>query len=161
VKLLVRRPDLLALRNQAFVYTGDTMDTYVTGYTEDEWCLSHDSYTSLVDVFDARRLADLLDRPEWVGGADAVELEAEMVVSRRCLACGWEDSTMGPLGLLGEGDGECPECETELTISAARTFEPADSVMQTPLAELRLFNNDVVTIRSSNQRHHYVLRSAR
>jgi molybdopterin/thiamine biosynthesis adenylyltransferase len=160
VKLLVGRPDLLALRNQAFVYTGDTMDTYVTGYTEDEWCLSHDVYAPLVEVSDVHRLADLLDRPEWTAGADSVELEAELVVSRRCLGCSWQDLTMGPLGLLGRGDGECPECQTELTISAARTFEPTDPVLQRPLAELRLFSNDVVTIRNSRQRHHYMLGSA-
>jgi adenylyltransferase/sulfurtransferase len=159
VKVLVGRPDLLALRNQAFVYTGDTMDTYVTGYSEDEWCLSHDTYAELVDAREIRSLSELLARPEWSAGAVAVELESELVLGRRCLGCDWHESTVTPLALLGEGDGECPKCTTQLTIDVARSFEPIDPLLVRDIAELKLIPDDVVTVRSSTDRRHYLIGS--
>ena len=160
VKLLVGRPDLLALRNQAYVYTGDTLDSYVTGYTEDDWCLSHDRYEHLETRSGVSCLADLVDEASThLGDPDAVDLESELILARRCNQCGWTDTTIRPLPALGRGDGECPRCRAVLTFEAARSLKPDDPVLTRPLGELRLADLDVVTVRAGTQRRHYILRS--
>ena len=65
VKLLVGRRDLLALRNQAWMYTGDTLDSYVTSYDEDEWCMSHDQYAEIIRH--TTRIVSLADLVHHVG----------------------------------------------------------------------------------------------
>jgi len=156
VKIIVGRADLLGLRNQAFIYTGDTLDSYVTGYQENEWCMSHEQYQGL-EVIDApARIADLFDRPEWSNDVEAVEFENELILGRRCLACGWQNLETIPLALLQRGDGQCPECNEVLTLDAQRTFSPDEPLLKQPLTELHLIDNDVVTVRGANQRAHYV-----
>ena len=163
VKLLVGRRDLLALRNQAFIYTGDTLDSYVTDYTEDEWCLSHDRYEAL-EPWDPRADATLAalvaSHSDLIGDVEAVELEAEMVLARNCGGCGWRDETIRPIPSLGRGDGECPKCRGQLSIEAAKSFKPEDPVLGLPLSAIHLPDLDVVTIRSERARRHFVLRGA-
>lgn len=163
VKILVGRRDLLALRNQAFHYTGDTLDSYVTEYTEDEWCLSHDSYTSLEEWTPAGSgsLAALVaSAGDTLGELEAVELEAEMVLARRCGECGWRDEPLRPIATMGRGDGECPECREMLSLEAGKSFKPDDPLLHLPLSALHLPDLDVVTIRSQQGRRHFIIQGA-
>jgi molybdopterin/thiamine biosynthesis adenylyltransferase len=159
VKFLVDRRDLLALQNEAWVFTGDTMDSYKTGYTEDEWCASHDRYEELKlwEPAAGQSLADLIDN-EQLSALDAVEFEDDMVLSRKCSACGWSDENIRPIHTLGRGDGECPKCETQLSLEAGRSFLPTDSICQQPVHDLGIPESDVVTLRTGSQRNHYILR---
>lgn len=162
VKLLVGRRDLLALRNEAWVFTGDTLDSYTTGYTEDEWCPSHDRYGELQEWSPGpdSTLADLaVEGDRALGAADAIDLEPELVTGRRCGQCGWSDDAIRPLHDLGRGDGECPDCQSQLTLEAGRSFKRDDPVAQVPLTDLNLPIDDVVTIRRGMERLHYIIRS--
>lgn len=160
VKLLVGRPDLLALRNQAFMYTGDTLDTYITAYDEDEYCLSHDRYDD-VQIWRPKPgscLLDLVLHANASGvGVISVDLEQELVLGRRCSACGWADSRIRPMTSMGRGDGQCPSCDQLLTLEAGQSFTLDHPVVGTPLAELGLPARDIVTIRGANERRHYTV----
>lgn len=164
VKLLVGRRDLLALRNEAWVYTGDTLDAYTTGYSEDEWCPSHDRYDTLTEwVPDAdATLTDLVaEGTAQLGGVDAIDLEPELVTGRRCLECGWSEDVIRPLPTLSRGDGECPRCQNTLTLQAGRSFKADDPITATPIGDLHLPVDDVVTLRRGTDRLHYVVRNSR
>lgn len=163
VKLLVDRRDLLALRNQAFIYTGDTLDSYLTDYTEDEWCLSHDRYAKL-EVWspqaDATMATLVSTQGDSLGDLEAVELEAELVLARHCGECGWGDDTIRPIPAMGRGDGECPHCRGLLSIEAAKSFKPVDPVLRLPWSAFHLPDLDVVTLRSERGRRHFVIQGA-
>ena len=163
VKLLVGRRDLLALRNQAFIYTGDTLDSYLTDYTEDQWCLSHDRYGPLEPWPQEAggALAGLVAAAgDSLGELQAVELEAEMLLARHCGGCGWSDGTIRPIPSLGRGDGECPDCRGMLSIEAAKSFKPDDPLLALPLPAIHLPDLEVVTLRSEQGRRHFVTRGA-
>lgn len=160
VKILVGRADLLALRNQAFMFTGDTLDTYVTSYDEDEYCLSHDRYEDLENWHPdpGTGLADLVGAAVSNGQAmQMVDLEQELVLSRRCSSCGWVDSTIRPTSHLGRGDGQCPDCDQVLTLEAGQSFTIDHPAMTMPVADLGLPHRDIVTIRSAETRRHFIL----
>lgn len=160
VKLLVGRRDLLALRNQALMFTGDTLDSYVTTYDEDPWCMSHDRYEEILPTpAGAEALVDLV-RTADLGHGAAVDLERELVTGRRCMSCGWNDTTIRPLTSLGRGDGECPRCRSILTVEAGQSFPADHPVVTGPLAALGLPPHDVLTVRSAAGRRHFLLEEA-
>jgi hypothetical protein len=160
VKLLVGREDLLALRNEAYIYTGDTLDSYKSGYTEDEWCPTHDHYENIQEWVpqDGQTLRDLLDLTD-VNDVSAIDFEPEMVLTRRCLSCDWADTTITPLTALGAGDGKCPDCRETLSLDVGRSFKVDDPIVDLPVTELGLPTDDIITLRSQLDRYHYTLRS--
>jgi hypothetical protein len=95
-----------------------------------------------------------------MGSDVAVDLEQELVTERRCMACGWSDATIRPMTALGRGDGECPDCQSILTVQAGQSFAVAHPVAAVTLRELGLPARDVVTIRSATGRRHYLLKES-
>jgi molybdopterin/thiamine biosynthesis adenylyltransferase len=161
VKLIVGRADLLALRNSALMYVGETLETYKVTYAEDELCLSHDRYedlipfavtaeTSLTDVVIAGRL-------RLGGHVDAVELEDDLIVEARCGSCGHHAPVLRSLRSLSAGDGLCPACGEELTLDARRVFDPTDDILAARLLDLHLADRDVITVRAGDRRTHFAL----
>lgn len=161
-KLLVGRADLLALRNQAFVYTGDTLEAYVTGYTEDEWCPSHDRYETIrpLPLPRSATLAELAALvAEEIGPVDALDFEGEMVIERRCASCRWSDAEARPLSTFDTGGGRCPGCGEVLTLSAGTSFTPQERISRLAIADLHLPDDDIVTVRSATNRQHFCIGS--
>lgn len=156
VKVLVGRPDLLALGGSGWTFTGDTLDAYVIRYTEDELCASHDCYDELRPwPGDARTLADLVRAEQpLLGCIDAVELEHDLIRGAACRTCGHQHAVERPLWRLAGGDGACPSCGEELTLDAARALLPEDDLLTRTPAELGLSVHDVVTLRRGMQRIH-------
>ncbi len=159
IKILCGREDLVALNNRALVITGETLETYIVSYTEDESCLAHDTYDSLgVCVYDDNEtLADLVLRAE--GGTErrhaVAELEDDIVRSAVCNECGYVDAKPRRVALLGAGDALCPECRLPLRFELGRAFTLAEAASLV-LSEDVLPNQGVVTVRSDASRHHYV-----
>lgn len=156
VKVLVGRPDLLALGGSGWTFTGETLDSYVVRYTEDELCPSHDRYDALRPwPAGARTLADLVDLGrDALGGLDAIELEQDLVRAATCHACGDRRAVERPLWRLASGDGACVGCGGELTLHASRSLLPDDELLSRTPAELGLAVHDVVTLRRGMQRIH-------
>jgi len=160
VKLLVGRDDLLALRNSAWMFTGETLETYHVMYVEDEWCAAHDRYEELhpYRVADGPRLSDVVDAARTqLGGADALVLEDDLVLAVRCHDCGYRRDVVRSRGSLRPGDGECPRCGQVLTIEASSAFAADDSRLETRIGDLGFPLRDVITVRSGNERFHVVL----
>jgi len=164
VKLLVGRSDLLALRNSALMFVGETLDTYQVTYTEDEFCPSHDRYEDLIPfpVTAETSLAEVVTAGHIrLGGhLDAVELEDDLIVASRCGSCGQHAPVLRSLRSLRPGDGLCPACGEELTLDARRVLEPTDKILDARLLDLHLADRDVITVRVGSRRAHFALSPA-
>jgi len=164
VKLIVGRGDLLALRNSALMYIGETLETYRVTYAEDEFCPSHDRYEDLLPfaVTAETSLADVVTAGHVRLGEhlDAVELEDDLIVASRCGSCGHNAPVLRSLRSLRPGDGLCPACGEELTLDARRVLDPTDKVLAARLLDLHLADRDVITVRAGNRRAHFALSPA-
>jgi molybdopterin/thiamine biosynthesis adenylyltransferase len=160
IKLLVRRSDLLALRNSALMYVGETLDTYHVEYEEDPYCPSHDSYASIEDltITPATTMSDLLD----LGGdrlgraAEAIEFEDDFVLATRCPQCQARRVVNRMRASLDVGAGRC-RCGSQLSLDVVRSVAPDDELLALPLADLGLPRVDVVTVRRGTSRVHFAV----
>ena len=164
VKILVGRPDLLALRNEALMFNGDTLETYKIGYTEDEFCLAHDRYGRLepFDVVGSTTMRDLLKAAEpLLGEAEALDLEDDLILTSRCPSCDISAAIGRPLASLSPGSGSCARCGSALSMDARRSLDPLEETVNVPLASLGLPADEVITVRRGTDRIHYRLRETR
>lgn len=163
IKLLVGRDDLLALRNRAFVFAGETLETYQVDYGEDPECLAHDRYGDLDPVAyrDDTTLADLFARVASGNGAVRVaDFEHDLIVSGECVAC---DVTRPIARLASAVDAtavRCPDCGEMFGFTTAMSVASDDELCAVPLRHLGVADHDVVTVRSADARRHLVLEPA-
>lgn len=156
VKLLVGRDDLLALHNEAWVFVGETLDSYRIAYEEDEYCLSHDRAEDLRDLRGqpVRTLAEVC-KAVFVDRDDAVvDLYDDLIADARCSACGPVAWVPRIRHALPPGSGECPECGNPLTLTATTSIEASDPIARVALEDLGMAENDLVAVRAGTQRVH-------
>lgn len=146
---------------RGFAFNGMTHDSYAVTYPRREDCLSHDTY----ETADAERVTDTLTFAEILeagsgrlpGDEEAViELEHDIVLEGVCPACGRADPIRRPLTALHASDGRCPDCGEERRLDAVHTLETPEQLALTP-ADVRLPQNDVITVRSEDGRVHVLV----
>jgi adenylyltransferase/sulfurtransferase len=157
IKILVGRNDLVALSGKGWVFTGDSMDSYVTTYREDEFCLDHDSYDDIRGPFVASTLAGLakeagVDLSEVV----SIDFEEDVISFQGCLQCGGSPVTK-VRSAHRLGAGICPHCDTELSGSTTTTLTPTDELMLMQLSDYEFGTLDLVTFRMADSRLHTLL----
>lgn len=153
IKFLVGRHDLLSLLGRCWSYTGDLTESYTVAYREDEWCSAHDRYAE-VERSSATSAAQLLE--EVNTSADAVDFEEDLITIDGCSSCGGEGETSARSG-LSEGAGICDGCGAHLVGGQSTSLHPTDPRLQRPFASLGLPALDVVTVRSGDDRRHFVV----
>lgn len=141
-------------------YNGLTHDSYVVSYPRREGCLSHDTYDlSAATIADpGATLGELLaDARDRLGDA-VLDLEREIVTHMECARCAVDEPLFRPIDGLSVGAALCPACGAERRLRLAHSVarEDAQLLALTP-AELGLPSFDVVTGRSGEDRHHYLL----
>ena len=161
IKLLVGNSQLLSLLGKCWVFTGDSMSTYVTGYQEDPFCLAHDSYENLY-VFPGGTLAELVDKASLEQGFEpyALDFEEELVAISECRNCGSKAGTKTRFrSALELGDGRCAECEAALPTEIWSSIEVDHPVLQHNISSLGFGMADIVSVRSrTSERIHYIVR---
>ena len=158
IKFLVGNLEALSLVGKCWVFTGDTMDSYVTRYAEDEYCLAHDYYESVVDLPSARTLQDLIDQsgPENGAWEAAIDFEEDVISLLPCKTCGG-DFEIKVRSAFKLGEGQCAGCGNE------RIGEMYTSVLQSEVDTNRTFvefglgKSEIITIRSGEARQHFVV----
>jgi adenylyltransferase/sulfurtransferase len=150
VKFLVGATDQLALIGKCWVYTGDSMESYVVAYREDEWCLDHDSYGELVLTV-AKTPQELLSLVE---NCEAVDFEEDVITFSACPECGGSSITK-MRSALSEGSGRCSNCMKELPGEISTSLLPSDERLSLSFIDLGICADDVVTLRSGEERTHF------
>jgi molybdopterin/thiamine biosynthesis adenylyltransferase len=160
IKYLVGEIEMMSLIGKCWVYTGDTMDTYVTRYSEDEYCLAHDKYEQLHDGQNKTRPVDLLTLMGMTGLADvAFDFEEDLVRLLPCEKCGGGEVTR-TRSAFKLGGGQCDTCGSELVGDISTSLEATDSRLELTFAELGLGQSDIVTLRSASTRFHVRVKGA-
>lgn len=159
IKYLVGREDMLSLVGKAWMYTGDSMDTYITAYPEDEWCLAHDRYEELLVVDSASTLQDLVDFTEAKTGskAHALDFEEDLIHLKGCPNCDGDEKTL-VRSSIGLGEGLCANCGETLADDFCTTLDPADPRVASSLASFRFPLEEVISVRTESERLHFLVK---
>jgi molybdopterin/thiamine biosynthesis adenylyltransferase len=170
VKMLTGRSDLLALRGQGMFFVGDTLESYVVDFGQDEFCLAHDRYGPLrpTPATPDLTLFGLLEQlpaavVDDLGGLDAVDLEFDLILSAICPACAQVRLLRRRAAGLRPGDGQCSSCGAVCRLDSRASLSPEADVelMHRSLADLDLGDRDVVTLRGPAGRVHLDLLMSR
>jgi adenylyltransferase/sulfurtransferase len=158
IKLIVGRVDLLALVGKCWQYIGDSMDTYVTRYREDEYCLAHDRYEALVDPGTISSMADLVAHAKTMTNEPAIAIDFEEDVIRLigCPTCGG-DEVVRVRSSFGLGAGRCTQCNGDLSGDMFTALEPEDPLVGAPINEFDFPKSEVVSVRTATTRVHFIL----
>jgi adenylyltransferase/sulfurtransferase len=157
IKILVNRADLVALSGKGWVFTGDSMDSYVTTYREDEYCLDHDSYDDIRGPFVASTLIELAQAANVdLGDVVSVDFEEDVISFLGCPQCGGSPVTK-VRSAHQLGAGVCPKCDAELPGSTTTTLTPSDELMGTQLSDFGFGKLDLVTFRMASNRLHILV----
>lgn len=160
IKVLHGRQDLLALRNSGLVFIGETLETFPVTYSEDPYCLAHDTYAELTPypLKATTTLADLFAAFATSGRQPvAADLEGDLVLGGECAGCAVSRTIQRFLAAADPEDGSCPSCGEALGLDVRRSLAPNDPATRIPLVDLGLPSREVVTVRSASQRTHYLL----
>ncbi|HEX8121739.1 MAG TPA: ThiF family adenylyltransferase [Solirubrobacteraceae bacterium] len=164
VKLLHRETIPYTFAGRGFVYNGLTHDSYVVTYARDELCMSHDTYDleRSRSIAHRTRFGDVLaDAVDVLGEGAVLDLELELVVTMTCPACALETVVCRPLEELAAGAASCPRCSEERTLDARHQVDADTPVLsEKTLEEVGIPLGDVLTARSGERRHHYVVEEA-
>ena len=120
---------LPTLAGKGYVFEGLHHTSYVTQYTENPDCMSHDTLERIVDLPQASNemtLAELMERGKADLGTDqvAVEFSRDVIHKLVCPRCDEEEDVFAPVGAIDRSRGQCPAC-------SASTGEPQMRVVRT------------------------------
>jgi len=157
IKFLVGRPDLVALEGKGWVYTGDSMDSYVTTYREDEYCLDHDRYDEFVGPIEATSIARLaVEAGVNLEEVLSVDFEEDVITFAGCAICnGGSVTKVRSAHFLGAG--KCTNCDGELDGKTTTSITPEDELMGLDIADFGFGKIDVVTFRTATSRSHVLI----
>lgn len=158
IKLIVGRSDLLSLVGKCWQYIGDSMDTYVTRYREDEYCMAHDCYEAMIDAADAQTLADLLAKAAEISHEKivAIDFEEDLIKLIACPNCGGEE-VVQVRSSFGLGAGRCAECNSDLSGDLFTALEPADPLVDSKLSTFHFAQSEAISVRTETSRFHFIV----
>ena len=158
IKFIVGRADLMSLVGKSWQYIGDSMDTYLTRYREDEYCMAHDFYETLIQVKDAKTLADLLAKTREITAEPvvAIDFEEDVIHLVACPNCGGEELNQ-VRSSFDLGAGRCLTCNQDLSGGLFTSLEPNDQLMQAPIANFKFALSEVISVRTESSRFHFIV----
>lgn len=158
---------LPVLAGRGFVFDGLHHSSYVVEYTENPDCLSHETFTHIID-FEGRSEETKLQALhgfacEKLGASGVVTLEFSRDVIRelRCRHCGVVEELFVPFGSVSAAQGWCSVCENMREVVTAHNFTGIESFGERSLAELGLPKFDVFTARTQGREIHILIRGDR
>jgi hypothetical protein len=133
------------------------MDTYITRYRQDEFCIDHDFYETIEGPYNAPTLAKLaeqvgLDLDDLV----AVDFEEDLITINECTSCVGQEVTK-VRSAFRPGEGVCAICGNQLLGSTTTSVSPDDELMYRNLRTFQLGKMDIVTFRTSDRRIHALI----
>jgi len=159
---------LPTLAGKGYVFEGLHHTSYVTTYTENPECMSHDTLETIIQLPQASSeitLADLMLRGRADLSAEevVVEFSRDVIHKLICPRCNEEEDIFAPVGAIDRTRGQCPSC-------SANTSEPQMRIVRTltgfhgePELAARTLDNlglplfDIFTVRSADSEISYCI----
>lgn len=159
IKSLTGNDDLVSLRGKVWSYTGDSVDVFTSNYQEDEFCLAHDCYETVVDAIESKSARDLLPLAKQTLPDDviAIDFEEDVITLKPCASCGTGEIATKARSSFREGEGRCDRCGTELLGEIRTSIEVESTLVDKSFEALGLALLDVITIRSATSRIHFLV----
>ena len=154
IKVLHALKSPMGIANGGLRFVGETVDAFVMRYSEDEYCMAHDSYEALVPASAGTTLREAL--AGHLAGADAIQFEDSLISEVRCTPCDKREVRNRMLQTFTPADARC-ECGEPWAMEAQLSVELNHSVLDVPMKGIGLAKRDVVTIRSPEGRIHVVV----
>jgi adenylyltransferase/sulfurtransferase len=165
VKILHGLP---TLAGKGYVFEGLHHTSYLTSYTENPACISHDTLERIIELPQSSSeitLADLIAR----GRADlrtdevVVEFSRDVIHTLVCPRCNREEEVFAPVGAIDRARGQCPACsanigEPQMRIVRTLTgFHGEPGLAGRTLDTLGLPLFDIFTVRSADSEIGYCM----
>ena len=159
---------LPTLAGKGYVFEGLHHTSYVTQYTENPDCMSHDTLERIIHLPQRSReitLDQLLERGmRDLRAEDAVvEFSRDIIHKLVCPRCGEEEEVFAPVGSIDRSRGQCLICSrstTEAQIRIVQTltgYSGQPGLSQRALDKLGLPLFDIFTVRSAESEVSYCM----
>jgi adenylyltransferase/sulfurtransferase len=133
VKILVGRADLSALTGKTWHYLGESMLTFISEITEDEYCNAHISALEITqEVSNPHSLRQLVQGNEDFTSIDLFDDFINIYSCKRCETA----EINGLRSLLNSGLGKCSSCGDERESSTKTRFAMDDPILDKPFTEI-------------------------
>lgn len=163
IKLLVGRPELLALNGRVWRLEGETMMTSTIEYVENEWCMAHDRIDwggASVDVSELpQRVASLAAGDEGRGEIVAIDMPDDLIRIDACASCGAGNVILGLRPTLPLGAGRCSECQSDRPMTSRTSLEPDHPWLGDEWASVRWPDCEIVGVRFTNETIYEIVRN--
>jgi molybdopterin/thiamine biosynthesis adenylyltransferase len=165
VKLLHGLP---TLAGKGYVFEGLNHSSYVTQYTENPECMSHDTLEGIVELpqrSSELTLEQLTQRGREDLGAEevVVEFSRDVIHQLACPRCGAREDVFVPVGAIDRAQGMCPLCtdaghDPQIRIVQTLTgYRGEPELAGRTLDRLGLPLFDVFTVRSAEREMSYCM----
>lgn len=158
IKLLHDKHELPSLIGRGFFFDGSSYECFTIEYSRRDDCLSHETYSNVVETDLDRRsatLADVLDKAESVLGGDAtIDLPSEMVTELTCTHCGKTQAFHRLLAAVTADDARCPDCGAERVPDVVCECARGSAFENIPLAEMGFGVWDIIPARVAEREVH-------
>ena len=159
---------LPTLAGKGYVFEGLHHSSYVTAYTENPDCMSHDTLETIIDLPQSSSemtLEQLLERgrKDLSSEEAVVEFSRDVIHRLVCPRCGAVEDVFAPVGAIDRGRGQCPVCSKETSEAQIRIVQTLTGYSgQSDLAgrtldSLGLPLFDIFTVRSADSEVSYCL----
>ena len=163
IKLLVGRPELLALEGRVWRLEGETMLTSTMEYVEDELCMAHDRIavgSSSVSVQTLlTRAHELVEEDASRGDIVAIDMPDDLIRIDPCAECGVGDPVLGLRSALPFGAGRCVACQADRPMLSRTSLELDHPWFDDGWTGVRWPDAEIVGIRFAESTIYEVVRS--
>ena len=151
LKLLHGLPTLVG---RAFVFAGDTADSYTVEYQRKPDCLSHDTLGRIIELdtsaADTTPLDILALAKQELGDTAVLDLGRDVARQFVCHTCSHTRDVFRSLGMLKPADAVCPNCaNAACEVTTFHTISGDEPYADRPLAALGIPPFDIVTARTA------------
>jgi adenylyltransferase/sulfurtransferase len=153
---------LPTLNGEGFVFEGLNHTSYKVKYTENEECLSHETFQRVVALPEAsseltlealrRRAQSDLSSPEVF-----IEFSRDIIHKLVCRQCGAEEEMFAPVGTIAYERGRCANDGKIREVVALHSYRGSEPFGERPLGDIGLPPFDVVSARSMNGEIQYLI----
>lgn len=151
------------LANQGWTFIGESLDSWISEYSEDEFCLAHDRYEEIRDIetSPSTTLGELLQALDPTDPVVAVDLESDLALRASCITCDTSAEVNRLLVHLTRPDVSCPTCSEVMAIETVTSLTVDSPLLKVPVGDLGLPEQEIVTARTGTDRIHLCLEGHR
>ncbi len=163
IKLLVGRPELVALAGKVWRLEGETMLTSTMEYVEADFCMAHDRVSlqgeeigvSALPERISRLIAADVARGEFI----AIDMPDDLIRIEPCSACGAGETVLGLRPTLPLGAGRCDSCQADRPMSSRTSLEADHPWIVDEWATVQWPDAEIVGVRFSDDTIYQIVRS--